>query len=92
MASIMIRVTPEDYDRWFRAHNSCAEARREYGMSDGPLYRDTADASVALVTLDVEDIGRAMGWFGDDRFKGAMQEAGPASREIWIAERRAPAV
>lgn len=88
MSSIMIRVTPEDHDRWFKAHSSCEEARREYGMSDGPLYRDAVNPTVTLVTLEVQELDRAMGWFADERFQRATQSAGPATREMWIAERR----
>jgi hypothetical protein len=88
MSSIMIRVTPDDHDRWFKAHSACEEARREYGMSDGPLYRDAVDPTVTLVTLEVQELDRAMGWFADERFQRAAQAAGPATREMWIAERR----
>ena len=88
MASILIRVTPENYDRWLTAHNSCEEARLDYGLTEGPLYHDAADPKVALVTLDAEDLDRAMGWFRDERFQQAAQQAGPATREMWIAERR----
>src|SRR5688572_18603276 len=57
--AIMIRVTPEDFEQWLEAHNSCRGFRSDYGMSDGPVYRDAADPNVALVHLDTEDVGRA---------------------------------
>ena len=86
--AIMIRVTPEDYDTWFAAHDGNKEARLEYGITDGPLYRDVGDPNTVLVHLDVEDVERAQAWFRDDRFKAATQRAGKVAREFYIAERK----
>ena len=41
--AIMIRVTPEDYDGWIAEHDGAKESRLEYGITDGPVYRDSAD-------------------------------------------------
>ena len=89
MPHIMIRVTAEDYDSWVAVHNSCVEARKDYGLSDGPLYRDVADPNAALVHLVAEDLDRAMGWFKDPRFREANAKVslvGP--RELYFAEKR----
>ncbi len=86
--SIVIRVTPEDYDRWFAAHSSQEDARRPYGMTDGPFYRDANDPNAALVVLDDEDVDRAMGWFKSDAFKASNARAGRVEREQRVAERR----
>ena len=89
MSAIMIRVTAEDFDSWVAVHNSCEEARKEYGLTDGPLYRDASDPSSALVHLNTDDLDRAMGWFRDTRFQEAnarVKLVGP--REFWIAEPR----
>ena len=86
---IMIRVTANDYETWEAVHNSCREARKEYGLTDGPLYKDAADPSSALVHLVAEDLERAMGWSKDPRFKEANAKvslAGP--REIYFAEKQ----
>lgn len=87
---IMIRVTPEDYDRWFAEHDGpgATEARLEYGITNGPFYRDDSDPNTVLVHLNVEDIDRATGWFRDARFKAAAQRAGRVAREIYFAERK----
>ena len=37
--AIIIRVTADDYDTWLGAHSSQEEARKHYGMTDGPFYR-----------------------------------------------------
>ena len=65
----MIRVTAEDFDTWIAEHNGCQEARLEYGITDGPVYRDEQDTESVLLHLNVESFDRAKGWFQDDRFK-----------------------
>lgn len=90
-AAIMIRVKPENYEVWYQEHSSQEEARREYGITDGPLYRDAGNPDVALVHLNVEDLNKAMEWFGSAAFRAAAQRAGSVERELWVAERRNPA-
>ena len=84
----IIRVTPEDYDTWFKEHSGQEEARLEYGITDGPFYRDDADPNVALVHLNVESLDRAMGWFKSEAFQGANKRAGKVERELWVADRK----
>jgi heme-degrading monooxygenase HmoA len=84
--AIMIRVHPEDYERWLREHTGQAEARRAFGITDGPFYRDANDPTAVLVHLNVEEKDRAMQWFRSDAFREAARRAGAVKREIWIAE------
>ena len=84
--AIMIRVRPEDFDVWRAQHDGQEEARKAYGMSDGPVYRDETDPNTVLVTLHVGDFGRAKEWFTSDAFQGAAKRAGNVSREVWFAE------
>ena len=86
--AIIIRVTPEKYDDWFKEHSAHQEARRDYGMTDGPVYRDERDPNVALVHLNIEDLDRAMEWFKSDLFREAARSAGKVQREIWNGETR----
>ena len=88
---IFIRVTAAEnaYQTWEDAHNSCREAREEFGITDGPFYKDDADPNSALVHLVVEDMDRAMGWFKDPRFSEANAKVslvGP--RELYFAKQR----
>lgn len=84
--SILIRVVPEDFNQWRTAHDECREARGEYGMTDGPVYRDEKDPNTVLVHLDVENMDKAMGWFKDERFRAAVVRAGNVSRDFWFAK------
>jgi len=83
--SILIRVVPENFNQWRTAHDECCQARLDYGMTDGPVYRDETNPETVLVHLNVEDLDKAKGWFMDDRFKAAVGRAGNVSREIWMA-------
>jgi hypothetical protein len=85
---IMIRIMPENYDAWLAAHQVGEAARLEYGIKEGPLYRDVKDRDVALVTFFIEDVERAMGWFQDERFKSATKGIGRVEREFYVAERK----
>ncbi len=78
----MIRVTPENYDQWIAEHDGAEQDRLEYGLTDGPVYRDAKDPGTVLVQLEAEDLDRARGWFADARFKEAAVRAGKVKREI----------
>lgn len=87
----MIRVTAEDFTTWFAEHNGCREARQEYGITDGPVYRDEQDPGTVLLHLDVESFERAKGWFQDERFKVAASRAGNVQRDVYFASSGPPA-
>ena len=89
--AIIIHVEAEEFDTWFEAHDGQQEARKAYGISDGPFYRDAKNPNRALVHLNVEDMDRAVSWFKSDEFRGAVAEAGNVSRTIWTAQELAPA-
>jgi len=82
--SILIRVVPENFSQWRTAHDECREARLDYGMTDGPVYRDETDPNTVLIHLNVQNMEKAMGWFKDERFKAAIQRAGIVSREFFF--------
>jgi hypothetical protein len=86
--ALLLRVTPVDFDVWLAAHQAASPARRRYGIIDGPIYRDVADPTVALVHLDVEDVDRALAWFGSDAFRAASHGVAVRQRRLWIAAER----
>jgi hypothetical protein len=83
--AIMIRVTAEDFTTWFAEHDGCKEAREEYGITDGPIYRAEREPNTVLLHLNVESFDRARGWFQDDRFKAAVGRAGNVQRDVYLA-------
>lgn len=86
--SLFVRIRPSDFDTWLAVHSENRERRREYGITDGPIYRDANDPGVALAQLNVEDLDRALQWFSTDAFKAAAAKAGLRERELWVAEQR----
>lgn len=78
-------MSPENFDQWRQAHDECMQARVEYGMTDGPVYRDEKDPNNVLVQLNVESMEKASGWFKDERFMAAVKRAGKVTREFWNA-------
>lgn len=83
--AILIRVEPEDFNQWRTAHDECEQARKEYGITDGPFYFDEKNSKQVMVHLNVEDMEKAKGWFRDPRFVAAAERAGKVSRQIWMA-------
>lgn len=88
MQDVMIRIEAEDYDAWLKTHYEHVGDRRAHGIEDGPVYRDVDDPNAALFHIRVEDMARAMEWFGSDTFKAASKRATVTGREFYLAERR----
>jgi heme-degrading monooxygenase HmoA len=86
--ALLLRVTPVDFDSWLTAHQAAGPARRTFGITDGPLYRDVADPTVALVHLNVEDVERAIAWFSSDAFRAASNGVKVRQRQLWVADER----
>ena len=84
--ALLLRVTPVEFNSWLTAHRAASRARRDYGITDGPLYRDIDDPNVALVHLDVEDVNTAVAWFGSDAFRAASEGIVVQQRRLWVAE------
>ena len=86
---IRVTATAENYQNWEDTHNSCEDARKEFGITDGPFYKDAKDANSALVHLVVEDMDRAMGWFKDPRFAAANAKVTlVGDRELYFADKK----
>ena len=87
-AVIMVRVTPEDHDRWLAVFEEDEELRREFGITRGPIYKDVSNPASMLVHLDAEDLERAQGYFADQRFKTSAERAGRVEREVYVGKRQ----
>ena len=92
MTELMTRVQVTDFDTWLHIHRSNTEQRREYGMTDGPIYRDIDDPNAALVHLHVDDLDRALQWFGSEAFKAASARSTAIGRDVYVATRHQPGV
>src|SRR5438067_4912608 len=86
MSSVMIRVTPDNFETWRRAHESCHELRRGFAVTDERIYRDLEDEGTALVELETSDIARTMAWFSSTEFAAASLGISVRHRVVYIAE------
>lgn len=86
--AFLIRIEAENYHQWRTVHDEGRSARMEYGITDGPIYHDETNTEIVMIQLNVENIERALGWFGDERFKAASERTGKVTREVWIANRK----
>lgn len=90
VTELIARVEVDDFDTWFQVHRSNAVHRSEYGMTDGPIYRDIDDPSAVLVHTHVEELDRALVWFGTEAFRQASVKSTAVGREFYIAETFTP--
>ena len=90
MPEMMARVEVEDFERWLVNHRSQSGRRADYGMTDGPIYRDIDDARAAFVHLHVEDLDKAREWFRTEEFAQATKKAGVTGRTFFSVAPPAP--
>jgi len=86
MLEMMARVEVEDFETWLSNHRSQSGKRADYGMKDGPIYRDIDDANAAFVHLHVQDLAKAREWFQTEEFARSTRSAGVVRREFFITE------
>ncbi|MFW9780345.1 MAG: hypothetical protein ACFFE8_16000 [Candidatus Heimdallarchaeota archaeon] len=86
--SIFVQLEAPDFDTWYHEHDIHADHRKNYGIIDGPVYRDISNPNSALVHLMTDDLPKAKEWFGTDLFKAGTKRAKVSSRKIYMAENR----
>jgi hypothetical protein len=86
MTSVMIRVTPNDFDSWRAAHESCRRLRRNFAVTQERIYQDLDEQGTALVELETTDVARTMAWFTSAEFAKASQGITVRHRVLYVAE------
>jgi hypothetical protein len=85
MTSVLIRVTPVDFDAWKSAHESCREIRRGFAVTSERIYRDLDGSGGALVELETTDVTRTLAWFTSAEFAVASQGIVVRDRAVYVA-------
>lgn len=80
---LFIRVEVPDFGAWYREHKRQARERAEYGLCDGPVYRELDNPNVAMVQLNTNDLPKALKWFKTTQFRDANLRAGVREREFY---------
>ena len=88
MPEIMVRIEMQDFDAWFQVPYEFLKRRKDFGMTEGPVYRDVKNPNAALFHIHAEDLDRAMEWFKTDEFKEATKRAAVTGREFYVAEQQ----
>jgi hypothetical protein len=88
MQDILIRIETDDFAAWEEQHYLHASNRANYGIEDGPAYRDLENPNAALFHIRTEDVDRAMGWFESDTFRAATKLAKVTGRSFYDAQPR----
>jgi hypothetical protein len=86
MQDIMIRIETGGFDAWNQQHYLRAQNRSQYGITDGPAYRDIDNPGAALFHISVADIDTAMQWFRSDTFKQASKLAKVTGGSFYLAQ------
>ena len=86
--AIMISFRPDDFETWLELHTETEPLRREYGITEGPHYRDPNDPGALLVRMDVEDLDRAMECLRSDVMRETVKRMPVRDAEFWIAQKR----
>ena len=91
MPEMMARVEVRDFQTWLSNHRSQSDKRAEYGMEDGPIYRDIDDVNAAFVHLHVQDLAKAREWFRTEEFARSTRNAGVVRRDFFVTDIQSPA-
>ena len=87
MATMIVRNTVSDFERWRTAFEQHASVRREYGITSATIHRDVDDPNEVVVILKASDIGRAKEFASSESLRDAMQEAGVTGvPTMWFTE------
>lgn len=88
MQDVMVRIEMQDYEAWLKVHYDYTQQRQSYGITGGPVYRDIDNPNAALFHIHVENLDRAMEWFGSETFKQATKQATVTGREFYLVEKQ----
>jgi hypothetical protein len=80
MATVIVRVTPPDFEGWYEAHMRQIENFKEAGVTSEVMYRDRNDEGAVMGILEVEDADRFFEWLS--------KQEGPARYRptFWILD------
>lgn len=80
MATILVRVEPEDPDAWYADHMKVIPAFKEAGVASEVMYRDRNEPNARVGILEVDDVDRF--------FAFLSQAAGPRHYRpmLWVLD------
>ena len=86
MSSIIVRHRVADFDKWKAAYDEHGPTRREYGLTDVSLLRDTDDPNAVTILFGASDPARTQAFVSSDDLREVMTRAGVVSKpDVWFA-------
>jgi hypothetical protein len=79
MASVIVAIEVEDYDKWRSKFDSMEGHRREHGLQVGHVYQDVADPNKVTVVID-GDLPALQAYTESQALREAMAEGGVLGR------------
>jgi quinol monooxygenase YgiN len=87
VATIILRVTPTDYEAWHELHLGQVENMKGATVKSDTLYRDQSDGKSLVVVQEVEDVEAFMAFFSSPELQKIIEEAPiEAPPEMWICD------
>lgn len=87
MTTIIFRVTPTDYEAWYKGHVSEVENMKNASVTSDTIYRDRSDGKSIVLVQQVDDIDKMMAFFNSPELQKAIAEAPiEAPPEVWILD------
>lgn len=75
MASTILAIEVEDYDKWRSMFDSMGEVREEYNIRTGRVYQDVANPNMITVVIE-GDLSDLQAYGESQALKEAMAEGG----------------
>ena len=76
MATMIVRLRVEDFERWRRVFDAMAPARLENGIVGASIHRDAEDPAVVVTILTAGSLAEARAWGRSEVLRRAMDDAG----------------
>ena len=85
--TLFVKHTVSDYENWKRLYDSLRPVRKEFGVSQASVHRDSHEPNTIVITHRFNDAPTAMAFANSDALKSAMGNAGLLGPpEMWFAD------
>lgn len=87
MATVIARLSVEDFDGWFVEYEHMHPVRAAQGERGHVLYRDPEDPHAVIVIFEWDDLAHARSYFGSPELAASVSRAqGRAAPAVWYLE------
>jgi heme-degrading monooxygenase HmoA len=85
MIHMLVRHKVSDFAKWKPVYDAHDSARRNSGLKEEHLLRNTEDPNEVILFFSVEDPEKAKAFAASDDLRQAMQKAGVSDKpDVWF--------